>query len=79
MEYIDVERFLIGIARLGYRPFQALYSEHFDLMFFTNGFQIVILQNLGAFRGMKIYHSSALTSVVDEIERMEMQLKPYFP
>ncbi|MCK5341992.1 MAG: hypothetical protein KAR20_01230 [Candidatus Heimdallarchaeota archaeon] len=78
MEYIDVERFLNGIARLGYRPFYAVYGEFFDMMFFTNGFQIVILQNLGAFRGMKIFHSSALKSVVEEIERVQIQEKRYF-
>ena len=71
MEYSDVERFLIGIARLDYRPFYAVYSEHFDLLFYTNGFQFVIMQNLGAFRGFKIYHSSALISVIDELERIK--------
>ena len=73
MEYAEVPIFLAGIARLGYLPYYAAYCVAFDLMFYTNGFQFVILQNLGAFRGMRVYHSSALQEVTDEIERIRIQ------
>lgn len=75
MEYSEIHSFLVGIARLGYRPFYAAYCDSFDLLFFTNGSQVVILQNLGAFRGMKIFHSSQLQSVTDEIGRLRIQEK----
>jgi hypothetical protein len=75
MEYSEVNLFLLGIDRLGYRPFHAAYMEPFDLIFFTNGSQVLILQNLGVFRGMRIYHSSQLQSVTDEISRIRIQEK----
>lgn len=73
MEYAEVPIFLAGIARLGYRPFYVAYLDVFDLIFYSNGLQFVILQNMGAFRGMRVYHSSALKEVTDELERIRYQ------
>ena len=70
MVYRDIEQFLRGIERAGYRYAGAVYGQQSDIIFYSDRTRTVILENRGRVMGFMVYHSSTLAGVEEEMRRI---------
>ena len=71
MVYKEVEHFLKGIERAGYRFSGSIYGPMCDLHYFTEGQRTIIMENRGRVLGLTVYHSSMLAGVDEEMRRIK--------